>query len=80
VERGRRGVYSQARQFRGEPVGTGLAIAAGFTAVWPATVTLLGGRQSARARHFAVSAALTLFLLGHLLMLVLAGFTHARGR
>jgi thiosulfate reductase cytochrome b subunit len=47
----------------------------GFTAVWPSTVTLLGGKQSARTLHFAVSVALTLFLFVHLAMLVLAGFT-----
>ena len=56
-------------------IWTGLAMAPGFTAVWPATVTLLGGRQSARTLHFIVSLALTLFLLVHLGMLVLAGFT-----
>ena len=38
-------------------------------------MTLLGGRQSARTLHFALSVALTLFLLVHLGMLVLAGFT-----
>jgi thiosulfate reductase cytochrome b subunit len=38
-------------------------------------VTLLGGKQSARTLHFAVSVALVLFLVVHLGMLVLAGFT-----
>jgi thiosulfate reductase cytochrome b subunit len=56
-------------------IWTGLAMSPGFTAIWPATVTLLGGRQSARTLHFAVSVALTLFLLVHLVMLVVAGFT-----
>jgi thiosulfate reductase cytochrome b subunit len=37
-------------------------------------VTLLGGKQSARTLHFAVSVALVLFLFVHLAMLVLAGF------
>jgi thiosulfate reductase cytochrome b subunit len=56
-------------------IWTGLAMSPGFTAVWPSTVTLLGGKQSARTLHFAVSVALILFLFVHLAMLVLAGFT-----
>ena len=56
-------------------IWTGLAMSPGFTAIWPWTVTLLGGKQSARTLHFAVSVALVLFLLVHLGMLVLAGFT-----
>jgi thiosulfate reductase cytochrome b subunit len=56
-------------------IWTGLAMSPGFTAIWPSTVTLLGGKQSARTLHFAVSVALVLFLLVHLAMLVLAGFT-----
>jgi len=56
-------------------IWTGLAMSPGFTAIWPATVTLLGGKQSARTLHFVVSVALTLFLFVHLAMLVLAGFT-----
>ena len=47
----------------------------GFTAVWPATVTLLSGKQSARTLHFIVSVALTLFVFAHLVMIALAGFT-----
>ena len=56
-------------------IWTGLAMSPGFTAIWPPAVTLLGGKQSARTLHFAVSVALILFLLVHLGMLVLAGFT-----
>jgi thiosulfate reductase cytochrome b subunit len=56
-------------------IWTGLAMSPGFTAIWPGTVTLLGGKQSARTLHFVVSLALTLFLIVHLVMLVLAGFT-----
>ena len=55
-------------------IWTGLAMSPGFAAIWPATVTLLGGKQSARTLHFAVSVALVLFLFVHLAMLVLAGF------
>lgn len=56
-------------------IWTGLAMSPALTAVWPSTVTLLGGRQSARTLHFVVSMALTLFVLVHVAMLVLAGFT-----
>jgi thiosulfate reductase cytochrome b subunit len=56
-------------------IWTGLAMSPGFTAIAPATVTLLGGKQSARTLHFVLSIALTVFLIVHLGMLVLAGFT-----
>jgi thiosulfate reductase cytochrome b subunit len=55
-------------------IWTGLAMAPGFTAVVPAAVTLLGGRQSARTLHFFVTIALVLFTLAHVAMVVLAGF------
>ena len=55
-------------------IWTGLAMAPGFTAVVPAAVTLLGGRQSARTLHFFVTIALVLFTLVHVTMIVLAGF------
>jgi thiosulfate reductase cytochrome b subunit len=45
-----------------------------FTSAVPATVTLLGGRQSARTLHFFVSVALVLFLLVHVGMVWFAGF------
>lgn len=55
-------------------VWTGLAMAPAFTAVFPWTVTLLGGRQSARTMHFAAMIALVLFTVVHVLMVSLAGF------
>jgi len=55
-------------------IWTGLAMAPGFTAVFPATVALLGGRQSARTLHFFVTIALLIFTLVHVAMIVLAGF------
>src|SRR5215469_16309920 len=55
-------------------IWTGLAMSPGFDSAFPATVTLLGGRQSARTLHFFVSVALVLFLLVHLMMIFLAGF------
>ena len=56
-------------------IWTGLAMSPGVAAIWPAPVALLGGKHSARTLHFAVSIALTLFVLVHVAMLVLAGFT-----
>jgi len=44
-------------------IWTGLAMSPAFTAAVPASVTLLGGRQSARTIHFFVSVALVLFLV-----------------
>ncbi len=55
-------------------IWTGLAMAPGFTAVFPAAVTLLGGHQSARTLHFFVTIALVLFTLVHVTMIILAGF------
>jgi thiosulfate reductase cytochrome b subunit len=45
-----------------------------FVSAFPSTVTLLGGRQSARTLHFFVSIALILFLSIHVVMIFLAGF------
>jgi thiosulfate reductase cytochrome b subunit len=55
-------------------IWTGLAMSPAFDSAFPATVTLLGGRQSARTLHFFVSAVLVLFLLVHVAMVYLAGF------
>jgi thiosulfate reductase cytochrome b subunit len=53
---------------------TGLAMSPAFTSAIPASVTLLGGRQSARTLHFFVAASLLLFLLVHVGMVWFAGF------
>ena len=55
-------------------IWTGLAMSPAFVSAVPATVTLLGGQQSARTVHFFVSLALLLFLLVHIVMVCLAGF------
>ncbi len=55
-------------------IWTGLAMAPGFTAVFPVTVNSLGGRQSARTLHFFITIALVLFTLVHVTMIILAGF------
>ena len=56
-------------------IWTGLAMSPAFTSALPASVTLLGGRQSARTLHFVVSGALLLFFIVHVVMVALAGFT-----
>jgi thiosulfate reductase cytochrome b subunit len=55
-------------------IWTGLAMSPAFVSALPATVTLLGGQQSARTLHFFVSIALVIFLLVHVVMVCLAGF------
>jgi thiosulfate reductase cytochrome b subunit len=55
-------------------IWTGLAMSPAFVSAFPATVTLLGGQQSARTIHFFVSLSLVLFLLVHVVMVCLAGF------
>ena len=55
-------------------IWTGLAMSPAFTAAFPATASLLGGRQSARTLHFFVSGFLLLFLIIHVAMVALSGF------
>jgi thiosulfate reductase cytochrome b subunit len=55
-------------------IWTGLAMSLAFVSAFPATVTLLGGQQSARTIHFFVSMALALFLVVHVVMVWFAGF------
>ena len=55
-------------------IWTGLAMSPAFVSAVPATVTLLGGRQSARTLHFLVTLSLVAFLLVHVAMVWLAGF------
>lgn len=55
-------------------IWTGLAMSPAFVSVFPATVTSLGGTQSARTIHFFVSLALLLFVLVHVAMICVAGF------
>jgi len=55
-------------------IWTGLAMSPSFTSAFPATVILLGGRQSARTIHFFVSWLLVIFLVVHVAMVALSGF------
>ncbi|WP_243395744.1 cytochrome b/b6 domain-containing protein [Sphingomonas oleivorans] len=52
---------------------TGLTMSPGMNAAWPWLLDLFGGRQSARSIHFLCAAAMLLFILVHLVMVVLAG-------
>ena len=54
---------------------TGLALSPGFNSAVPVIVNALGGRQSARTLHFFISALLLFFVIVHVGMIVLAGFT-----
>jgi thiosulfate reductase cytochrome b subunit len=55
-------------------IWTGLAMSPAVEGVFPALVTVLGGRQSARTIHFLVSIFLVLFFLVHVVMVYFAGF------
>ena len=55
-------------------IWTGLAMSPSFVSAFPASVTSLGGQQSARTIHFFVSLSLVLFLVVHVVMVCLAGF------
>jgi thiosulfate reductase cytochrome b subunit len=55
-------------------IWTGLALSPSFDSALPATVNLLGGRQSARTLHFFLTDLLVLFLIVHVAMIALAGF------
>jgi thiosulfate reductase cytochrome b subunit len=55
-------------------IWTGLAMSPAFVSAVPASVTLLGGRQSARTLHFFISGALLLFFVVHVGMVVVSGF------
>ena len=55
-------------------IWTGLAMSPAFVSAVPATVTVLGGQQSARTIHLFVSVSLVLFLFVHVVMVCIAGF------
>ena len=55
-------------------IWTGLAMSPGFTSVFPAMVSTLGGHQAARTIHFFVAVSLVVFLMVHISMVCLAGF------
>jgi thiosulfate reductase cytochrome b subunit len=55
-------------------IWTGLAMSPAFVSAAPSTVTILGGRQSARTLHFLVSLSLLAFLVVHVAMVWFTGF------
>ena len=56
-------------------IWTGLAMSPAVTSVLPILVTSVGGQQSARTIHFVVASLLVLFVVGHVAMVALAGFS-----
>jgi len=56
-------------------IATGLAMSPAITSVFPALVKIFGGHQSARTVHFIVALLTILFLVVHIAMVCLAGFT-----
>jgi Ni/Fe-hydrogenase b-type cytochrome subunit len=52
---------------------TGLTMSPGMNAAWPWLLDLFGGRQSARSLHFIFASGLSLFLVVHLVLVLLAG-------
>jgi thiosulfate reductase cytochrome b subunit len=55
-------------------IWTGFAMSPALTSVVPALVTVFGGQQSARTLHFIVGCLLLAFVVGHVAMVVAAGF------
>lgn len=55
-------------------IWTGLAMSPSFAGAFPWTVTLLGGRQTARTLHFFLTWALVLFVVVHVVMVSVSGF------
>jgi len=53
---------------------TGLAMSPTITSVMPWLATMFGGHQSARTIHFVTASLVTLFVIGHITMVALAGF------
>jgi thiosulfate reductase cytochrome b subunit len=56
-------------------IWTGLAMSPAITSVTPVLVSVLGGQQSARTVHFFVANALLVFLIVHVAMIGVAGFS-----
>ena len=52
---------------------TGLAISPGVDAAWPWLLQVFGGRQSARSIHFICMSGISLFVIVHLVLVILAG-------
>jgi thiosulfate reductase cytochrome b subunit len=57
-------------------IWTGLAMSPAFVSAIPSSVTVFGGRQSARTLHFVLSVSIVLFVLVHVAMVWRSGFRH----
>ena len=57
-------------------IWTGLAMSPAVTSAFPILVTSIGGYQSARTLHFVFASLLVLFVIVHIAMLFLVGFTN----
>ena len=55
-------------------IWTGLAMSPAIASVFPLTVTVFGGQQSARTVHFFAAAALLVFFFVHVAMVGITGF------
>jgi thiosulfate reductase cytochrome b subunit len=53
---------------------SGLAFSPALASVIPALVQVFGGQQSARTIHFFAGAAVVIFLIVHVAMVLLTGF------
>jgi thiosulfate reductase cytochrome b subunit len=60
-------------------IWTGFAMSPAIASVFPVLVTALGGQQSARTIHFVVANLLVLFLVGHVVMVYVTGFSRHVG-
>ncbi|MFV0623641.1 cytochrome b/b6 domain-containing protein [Sphingomonas sp. ac-8] len=52
---------------------TGITLSPGMNAAWPWLLDLFGGRASARSIHFLAAAAIVVFTVIHLVLVILAG-------
>ena len=52
---------------------TGLGMSPGMNAAAPWMIEVVGGRQSARTLHFIAAAAIVVFVIVHVLLVVLSG-------
>ena len=57
-------------------IWTGFAMSPAIVSVFPLFVTVFGGQESARTIHFFAADLLVLFLIVHIAMVCLAGFTN----
>lgn len=54
-------------------IATGITMSPGLNAAFPWLLEILGGRQSARSIHFLAASGITLFVIVHLVLVILAG-------